>query len=108
MEIIVMKPGQAERIEIGPNMNAYFKLKTWDLSFPIECAFDYSPETPNPFYEVYVSMSAAKPTRNNCASRFTDQKFKINHDSRVEWLYFTISAMNEVKMKMVLHPFVGN
>jgi len=106
-EVKVVKPNQAERVILEPNTSAYFKLKTWDLSFPIECDLGYSEKTQNPFYEVYVSTSTAKPNRNNCSYRFTDQKFKINHDSRVEWLYITISALNEIAMKMVLSPFVG-
>ena len=95
-------------MELQPNTSAYFKLKTWDLQFPIECDLEYSGKTPNPFYEVYVSTSTAKPNRINCSYRFTDQKFKINHDARIEWLYITISAMNEIEMKITLNPFLGN
>lgn len=97
----------SEKFVLAANREAYFKLSTKNLRFPLQGRI--LTKAPSSAYEIFASTRTAKPHLANCDQCFVGREFfiEIQPKVKVEWIYFTLSAFADIEIKLWILPEAG-
>ena len=96
----------SEKFTLAAKEEAYFKLWTRALKFPLQGKILSKASTSS--YEIFASTKTAKPHLVDCNYHFVGKKFLIEAKVKVDWIYFTLQANTDLEVKLWILPDTGN
>lgn len=96
----------SEKFVLAAKEEAYFKLCTRNLKFPLQGKM--LSKAPTSSYEIFASTKNAKPHLADCDYHFMGKKFTIETPVKADWIYFTLLANTDLEVKIWILPETGN